>query len=1435
MGNSNSSKEVDIDALQDEQAREVEESLSEVATDTVVEGRDISPVVSEHDEPAYPQQSQNNASASDAVNQTESNGEQTQYIQQNRSSPWYVPLSVGSGDIPVNNALVTPERMSQQKANRHEASDSEDPYNLSGIAWQASNDTSPEACLEDAALATCSFLSSEMAGAILGEDWEGEGHVPQADQHRHFIEASGDSVSFGDYSRPAGIFFPWVSPSKMTDPSIAYQRRLSNLSSVSDVYGSTLVTDFDPPVSQNNEWMGRSIESLILGYLAAAPVLALPEAEQNVRKCTVGKCTRRKSVSSLYSKRSPHHAARRTSLSHGARFRRSSSYLSLTNENASNAGPNVLLSLFAREGTGKLPSARTVSPLQRLREMGGHSLFDMIDKPSGGMASEVALLKDAIDCGDWTHTQIIISRLAPRLVGDPIASRARNEIDDPTRPASASRFHAGGGRLGLEREAFVAAGGVQQLLRTFSEPEFVGDEIIKTNDARELSDITVVNKLSSCWSEVLASLRELVYALPSLVENGDILDDGDFLFLPFLFTLLAHDACFDGAATLIEEILGSQSHILPQAQQSSSTADENATAIDVEQARVYIPPPSTFFLGNIPDLYELIAGFNCRKLAHFCRLLALLIFEPEDRQILESQSVLKSVELLQLRRDRAARAGRDATVDMNQAIIIGDTTLLDRLLSLLRIMNFGPPLSNGTAYHIITHFPFVAGTLPMIGLNEINDFQEVDRLERLARSLLSEENDLRPNDLGAVTDMLERLSPSLRHDSLEQTTQIGHIINVINAATQSGIVVGTPRLSRPVRNRHRGNENLTSSQDTRTSGGDIAAAAETLASVHAADSHNVEASEVQIVRVGDEGVVPAEDPVIHRIQLSGSPEARINFPEDAANELQFNAFLLAPFQVEVLFVMCTLLGGRRKIDTQKLFGNQGLIPILDDLFHRLPFSRSDTSLSGDATTFSSSQEQEDSHGIHGPGCECTPESAMSVQFLRLIHNFCDRDCDDHTDRRLLLSKAEREYILSTNSLLVFPSPVLRPGLLSKLTKAFMSESDDSPYRFWLASCIESYLRGSCIREQLFVAQSGLLNRLLQHITSERIHCAGSLQTSFDLLGELCKANVEMLRLVMSRLDDLSFRRLMEVAALNLVDSNVFIRSLVLSVERAAVSTPVDGNSCNDKSQHVPWSSKVGPSTRFFLTHSWWNTTHFDRECVESNEENTCDDSRPTDWFPPFQVNAPYYSDPLALVTARSRDWIFSPDLLLNYAESNLVEPIATIGRFLGVNRTRLLLDLLQVVHFENINHENICCLNTALILMIFAHRRGELCELVNEVKNVRLVDEALIESMRSLGTADEDHSVSSEPASVGLSKGMIDVVSNFVELLWFWKEYYAHRGRDRVSIEFSSHLHFNEWRNVVNLLTDDGSSSSLVSKPLRLPRSPYQRAPRVNGSHIRGA
>jgi len=319
---------------------------------------------------------------------------------------------------------------------------------------------------------------------------------------------------------------------------------------------------------------------------------------------------------------------------------------------------------------------------------------------------------------------------------------------------------------------------------------------------------------------------------------------------------------------------------------------------------------------------------------------------------------------------------------------------------------------------------------------------------------------------------------------------------------------------------------------------------------------------------------------------------------------------------------------------------------------------------------------------------------MSVQFLRLIHNFCDRDCFNHSDRRLLLSTAEREFIFSSDGLLT-PLPGLQSGLLSKVIKAFMSESDDSPYRFWLASCVESYLRGSSVQEQLFVAQSGLLFYLLGHVTSERIHCAGSLQTSFDLLGELCKGNMEVLRLLMSQLDDLSFHRLMKVAASNLVDSNVFIRSLILSVEKDVVPLSLADDSGTDvsKDSHVQWRSKAGPSTRFYLTHSWWDSAYFD--CSRVDGEQQCDDARPSDWFPPF-LGSPRSkvakSDPLTSNVASSREWVPSPSLFGGYAENSLLvqnETVSTLARFLGTHRIRLLRDLLQVVDLRTINHENI--------------------------------------------------------------------------------------------------------------------------------------------------
>jgi len=632
--------------------------------------------------------------------------------------------------------------------------------------------------------------------------------------------------------------------------------------------------DFFPQPSREHEWMGRSVESLVLGHAARAPILHLAdEDDDDAAAAEDYYAFRRRSTASTfggggYGRRRSSHGSyvagggrrgslslsgvpapagaggapgyhggtmasyynnrrrqvptdvdrsynerqgRRGSTTHTPMYRRRSSMAgapggaagaaAVDPDNASardgssgavggKGGPNIVLTLMARENTGKSFFARGMPSTQRLRSMGGHALFSALDKPAAGIATEVVFLEAAIDTGDWTESQTIISRLAPRIIGDPMAAAAPQErsssIDDPTLPPNASRFYAGGGRTGLERDAFVQAGGVEVLIRVFREKSFVGQEMAYSYDARDLSPEIVSARLAPCWNEALASLRELVFAIPSLVDERRISDNGEFL--PFLFTLLSHHSCFDGAAALIEEILA----LLSQSPQQPTPSDaDGASEPPAFQPVGRVSPPTTFFLGNVPDLYKLWGGFSCRQLAHFCRILALLIFEPEDRQILESPAVLKSLELLQLRRNRAVRAGRDSTVDMNQAILLGDHTLIKRLLMLLKVMNFAPALRRIAPYHVMAQYPFIADTLIMLGLGELESWSEVERQEGIARRLLEEnaapgEPELLLNELGGVADMLEGLSDTLSN----APNQIGHIIHVISAANDAGVIVG---------------------------------------------------------------------------------------------------------------------------------------------------------------------------------------------------------------------------------------------------------------------------------------------------------------------------------------------------------------------------------------------------------------------------------------------------------------------------------------------------------------------------------------------------------------------------------------------------------------------------------------------------------------------
>jgi hypothetical protein len=70
--------------------------------------------------------------------------------------------------------------------------------------------------------------------------------------------------------------------------------------------------------------------------------------------------------------------------------------------------------------------------------------------------------------------------------------------------------------------------------------------------------------------------------------------------------------------------------------------------------------------------------------------------------------------------------------------------------------------------------------------------------------------------------------------------------------------------------------------------------------------------------------------------------------------------------VEVLFVICTLCGGKKKKEVQSMLFHLGLLNALNDMFDLLDWFSSPPA------------SPPESHGIHGPGCACNPKSVIST-------------------------------------------------------------------------------------------------------------------------------------------------------------------------------------------------------------------------------------------------------------------------------------------------------------------------------------------------------------------------------------------------------------------------------------------------------------------------
>lgn len=403
---------------------------------------------------------------------------------------------------------------------------------------------------------------------------------------------------------------------------------------------------------------------------------------------------------------------------------------------------------------------------------------------------------------------------------------------------------------------------------------------------------------------------------------------------------------------------------------------------------------------------------------------------------------------------------------------------------------------------------------------------------------------------------------------------------------------------------------------------------------------------------------------------------------------RFNRIHELMHKVEVFYVLCLFLTGKHKLLVQKKLSELKLIPGMCGLFDKMSWLKD--------------QDRNMSHDFMDLGeigdHECTPQTALKIQFLRLVHSFCDR----HENKHLLLTPREvdelqdlyvqndlevPESLSSTNRDLCCSG---EKGLLTKILETLIECPITAPLRFWLSRAIEGFLRGrASIGDQLFLIKRGLLEHLVDHITSDELKPKEILQSSFDLLGELMKFNPFAFKRFDVAISDKQFEKFVSILTSNVVDSNMLIRCLVLSQEHFMTD-------------------------RFF---SAFSTASWKLGTLISNWEQM----------------------------------IF------------------------------LLYKLINSITVGTLTQENVSCLNTTLIFLMFAHRHGRL--------------------PAYLSAFVREENIQKNPGFI---------LTNLRLLLEFWKTHYLRRGKDCSALEQSSCISFDHWKQVVDILLSDSSCNTSV-------------------------
>ena len=298
-------------------------------------------------------------------------------------------------------------------------------------------------------------------------------------------------------------------------------------------------------------------------------------------------------------------------------------------------------------------------------------------------------------------------------------------------------------------------------------------------------------------------------------------------------------------------------------------------------------------------------------------------------------------------------------------------------------------------------------------------------------------------------------------------------------------------------------------------------------------------------------------------------------PIESTEDFNSDQLQLLTQRVEVLFVICTLLSSKRKLDAQRHFVDGKLIDSLVHIMRRITWNHPPPAVSP-------------MHQLHGPGCECNPESSLRIQFLQLLMNMCEVDSESASLKALLITRDECIAVQHSMDAGIFNGrelakvPRASRGLMHLILIEFVHPQLEQNYRYWMSSVIESFLRGSIPLHQAMVAQAGILSHVSKSILDETSQSVHGLQSSFDLLGEMIKFNPALVLQLESTLGRDGIDNLTRICSSHLVESNMFLRSLLLTLRcaQAAAMVPKAQRLLSERNVDMQFCNAAAASAAF---------------------------------------------------------------------------------------------------------------------------------------------------------------------------------------------------------------------------------------------------------------